>query len=307
MLRRRPALQVRPALDDQALHKTLTELRPERQLHGLGADSSQAVWEPVAELLRTTGHDWDRRTHRISVLARSLPPAICERWAADRPADGDALALRAFVQVTGAAEGGRAAARSAEQACLRAAEACPEDPTPWLALLSLMRSFAVPVHDAVPIWTEAVTRAPWHRTAYHDLLRYLSPRGYGNVPDMLDFARMSADRAPYGSPVALLPVAARVEVHAHRLRQSAMGAGRDWNEPQIAEEIDIALYQWFDAGAPPHAESLIDLNVLAFALVQAYRPDDAGRVLKRIGRHMTPHPWNLLPQPERTFRYWSGR
>ncbi|WP_406404737.1 hypothetical protein OH805_36710 [Streptomyces sp. NBC_00879] len=307
MLRRRTALLARPELDDQPLHLTLTQLRPTAQLHGLGAGTTRPVWEPVAELLRGTGRDWDRRVHRISVLAQHLPPAVCERWAADRPGDGDALVLRAFVQVTRAAAEGRAAAGPAEQACLRAADVCTADPTPWLALLGLMRSFAVPVHDAVPVWSEAVSRAPWHRTAYHDLLRYLSPRGHGTVAAMLDFARQSAARSPYGSPVALLPVAARVEIVAHRLRQSAPGAGLLWNEPQVAEEIDTALDQWFDSRATPHAEALIDLNVLAFALIQAHRPADARRVLTRTGRHMTPHPWDLLPEPERTFRYWSGR
>lgn len=315
MLRRRTALLIRPELDDHALHSTLTELRPAPQLHGLGGGRSRPQWEPAAALLRTTGRDWDRRVHRVSVLARQLPVAVCERWAADRPGDGDALVLRAFVQSVRAAAQGRAAARRAEQACLRAADACPEDPTPWLALLELMRSFAVPVGEAVPVWTEAVTRAPGNRTAYHDLLRYLSPRGHGTLADMMDFALQGADRAPHGSPLALLPVAARVELVAHRLGQTNVGrlgqtnvgARGHWNEPRAADEIDAALSGWFHAGTAPHAEALLDLNVLAYALIQAYRPVEAAPVFGRIGRHMTPRPWDLLPEPERTFRYWSGR
>lgn len=310
MLRRRPALLTRSALDDQALHLTLTRLRPVQQLHGLGAGPTRPTWEPVAELLRTTGRDWDRRTHQVSVLARSLPAAVCERWAADRPGNGDALVLHAFVQAVRAPAAGRAAARSAEQACLRAAEACPEDPTPWLALLGLMHSFAVPVHDAVPVWTEAVIRAPWHRTAYHDLLRYLSPREHGTVADMLDFARHSAARAPYESPLALLPVTARVELVAHRGRGTSLAAlcaNSHWTEPRAAEEIDAALADWFHTAAPSHAEAITDLNVLAFALTQSHRPAEAAPVFRRIGRHMTLHPWDLLPDPKRTFLYWRDR
>ncbi|MFI1334793.1 hypothetical protein ACH4U7_32735 [Streptomyces sp. NPDC020845] len=310
MLRRRSPLRVGPELDDHALRATLTELRPAQQLHGLGAGRSRPSWEPVAALLRDTGHDWDRRTHRFTVLAAGLPTAVSERWADNRPDDGDALVLRAFVRSARAAAEGRAGARQAEQACLRAAEACPEDPAPWLALMDLMYAFAVPVRDAVPVWTEAVTRAPWHRAAYHRLLRYLSPRGHGAVSEMLDFAGQGADRAPYGSPLALLPVAARVELVAHRQRQDPIGAlvaDGHWNEPGAVEETDAALHRWFHTTAPPHAEAVTDLNLLAFALTRTRRPSEAAPVFRRLGSHMTPHPWDLAPDPERTFLYWRSR
>jgi hypothetical protein len=307
MLRRHKPLLTRPELDDIALHKTVTELRPTQQLHGLGAGRTRPTWQPAADLLRTTGRDWDRRVHRISVLATTLPAAIPQRWTADRPADGDALTLHAFVQSIRAAAEGRAAAHPAEQACLRAAEACPEDPTPWLALLHLMHTFGVPPRTAVPVWTEAVTRAPFNRTAYHHLLRYLSPRAHGTVADMLDFARQGAARAPHGSPLALLPVAARVELAAHRERHMSLGTGAHWTEPRAAEEIDTALTGWFRTAAVPHAEALADLNILAFALIRTHRPAEAAPVFDRIGRHMTPHPWDLLPEPERTFLYWRDR
>ncbi|MFK4103090.1 hypothetical protein ACI2L1_23980 [Streptomyces sp. NPDC019531] len=310
MLRRRTAPLLRPALDDDALHRTLTELRPTPQLHGLGAGRTRPLWQPVAELLQDTGRDWDRRWHRMSVLADQLPAAVCERWIAERPGDGDALVLWACVRCVryrrGSAERGTAV-QDAERACLRAAEACPEDPTPWLALLGLMHSVAVPTRDAVTVWTEAVTRAPWHRGAYHRLLRYLSPRGHGTVNDMTDFARQAAAPAPYGSPLALLPVAARVELVAHRQRQMPLGADSYWHEARADEEVDGALARWFHTAAAPHAEAVTDLNILAFALVRTHRPADAAPVFRRIGRHMTPHPWDLLPEPERTFLYWRDR
>ncbi|MGW1958167.1 hypothetical protein ACWCPI_36400 [Streptomyces sp. NPDC001920] len=310
MLRRRAPLLTRPALDDDPLHTTLVDLRPAPQLHGLGAGRTTPAWEPVAELLRTTGRDWDRRAHRVRVLARCLPPVVGERWIADRPDDGDALVLRAFVESARAPVEGHDAVRRAEQTCLRAAAACPEDPTPWLALLSLLHACAAPVQDAVPVWTQAVDRAPWHRTAYHLMLRHLSPRGHGSVPDMMDFAWQAAFQAPHGSPVALLPVAARVELVAHRQKQTgpaALGAGGHWNEPRAAREIDTALTRWFHTTAAPHAEAVRDLNVLAFALTRAHCTAEAGLVLQRVGRHMTRHPWDLLPEPERSFRYWRDQ
>ncbi|WP_028810150.1 hypothetical protein [Streptomyces sp. 351MFTsu5.1] len=314
MLRRRQALLVRPALDDDALHATLTELRPTLQSHGLGAGSGRPPWQPVAELLRETGRDWDRRWHRMSVLAGGTPASVSERWLGERPGDGDALVLRACVRAVRGGQGGGGVGRAltspegrdAERACLRAAEACPEDPTPWLALLDLMYSVAVPPREAVPVWTEAVTRAPWHRGAYHRLLSHLSPRGHGSA-EMTDFARQGAARAPHGSPLALLPLAARVELVAHRRRQMPFGADGHWNEPGADAEIEAALSGWFRTAAVPHAEAVADLNLLAFALVRTHRPEDAAPVFRRIGRHMTPYPWELLPEPERTFRYWRDR
>ncbi|MFI7015080.1 hypothetical protein [Streptomyces sp. NPDC050164] len=307
MLRRRPSLLIRPELDDDLLHATLAELRPALQLHGLGAGSSRPVWEPAARLLRATGWDWDRRAHRVSVLARNIPAAIPERWVADRPGHGDALLLSACAAVARVPVGDPAAVRQAEQACLRAADACPGDPTPWLALLSLMRACAVPVRDAVPVWTEAVNRAPLHRGAYHQMLGYLSPRGHGTLSDMLDFAWQSAVQAPHGSPLAVLPVAARVELGAHRqglTGLAAIGASGHWNELRAAEELDRALSGWFHTAVAPHAEAMTDLNLLAFALTRAHRPAEAALVLRRVGRHMTRHPWDLLPEPERAFLYW---
>jgi hypothetical protein len=311
MLRRRPALLIRPELDDDPLHRTLAELRPAPQLHGLGAGRTRPAWEPVADLLRDTGRDWDRRAHRLAVLARHLPAAVPQRWTADRPEDGDALTLRAFVESYRTPATDRTAVRRAEHSCLRAAEARPEDPSPWLALLALMHTCAVPVRDAVPVWTEAVDRAPWLRTAHHRLLRYLSPRGHGTVPDMMDFAWQAAARAPHGSPLALLPVAARVELMAHRQDAAlfdALGAGGgNWHEPRAVHEIDLALGNWFDAGTAPHAEAVTDLNLLAFALTRAHRPAETATVFRRLGRHMTRHPWDLLPEPDRTFAYWRER
>lgn len=125
MLRHRPSLLIRPELDDGLLHATLAELRPSPQLHGLGAGSSRPVREPAARLLRATGRDWDRRAHRVSVLARNMPSAIPERWVAERPAHGDALLLSARAAVARIPVGDPAAVRQAEQACLRAADPAP--------------------------------------------------------------------------------------------------------------------------------------------------------------------------------------
>ncbi|MFJ1805382.1 MULTISPECIES: hypothetical protein [unclassified Streptomyces] len=312
MLRRRTPVLTGPELDDRQLRRTLTELRPSQQLHGLGAGATRPLWMPAAELLHATGRDWDRRVHRISVLARTLPPVVTDRWMKDRPRDPDALLLRACTRVA-QVQGRTGWSNDAWDAwgdCGRAAEAVPEDPTPWLAMLWLMYACGSPAHAAVPVWTEAVTRDPWNRAAHHQMLRHLSPRGHGTLMQMLDFAERCTSQAPHGSPVALLSLAARVELVAHRTANDSTGsfaADGHWYEPQAAVDADTALTRWFHADTPPHAEALVDLNLLAFALTRMKRTKDATSVFHRIGRHMTPHPWDLVPDAARTFRYWQER
>jgi hypothetical protein len=256
----------------------------------------------VAELLRATGQDWDRRVHRISVLAASLPPAVADRWAADRPGDRDALVVGAYLRTvrTTPADGPAAAAR-AQAACVLAAQAHPADPTPWIALL----------RQAHSAWPEVVARDPWNRFAHHEVLQRLSPSapGRGSLVEMTHFARRSAERAPYGSPLVMLPLAARVERVAHSRRSGAPDfvSATAWREPGAADEIDTALARWFRAEVPPHAQALADLNLLAFALTRTRRTAEAAPVFRRIGRHMTMHPWDLDPDPVGTFIRWRER
>ncbi|MDQ0963589.1 hypothetical protein QFZ66_007467 [Streptomyces sp. B4I13] len=310
MLRRRTPVVVGPELDDLPLHRVLAESRPAQRMHGLAAGASRPPWTPAAELLRTTGRDWDRRVHRVRVLARALPPVIADHWFQDRPRDPDALVVRACARAARSAHDDRADPRERYDDCLRAARAAPEDPTPWLALLSLMSSCGSPTRSVFPVWTEAVARDPWNRTACHRMLDHLSPRGHGTLMEMLDFAERCASQAPYGSPVALLPLAARVELVTYRTSgdaTTAFAADGHWYERQAAAEADHALTHWFRTAAAPHAEALADLNLLAFALTRMKRAEDAAPVFRRIGRRMTPYPWNLAPDAARDFRYWRDR
>ncbi|MFF2851026.1 hypothetical protein ACFVT5_32520 [Streptomyces sp. NPDC058001] len=310
MARRRATVLIRPELDDRELHRALREIRPTHQLHGLGADRTGIAWRPVAELLRVTGADWDRRAHRVSVLAPVLPPAVADRWAAQCPDDHDAVVVRACVRATRARTGTEAAVETARASCVEAAGRYPEDPTPWLALLGLLRSRDAPLREAVPVWREIAARDRWSRAAHHEVLRYLSPRSHGSVFDMMGFAWRAASHAPHDSPLVVLPLTARAEHFAHRLNvggRDALSANRLWHDPTAAREIETALHHWFHPAPTPHAEVVADLNVLAFALVRARLLPEAGQVFRRIGRDMTPFPWNSLDDPERAFTYWRDR
>ncbi|MBW8804418.1 MAG: hypothetical protein JF587_11275 [Catenulisporales bacterium] len=314
MFDRRHKVLIRPELDDEPLHRTITATRPVQQMHGLGAGGGTAVWTPVAKLLRETAADWDRRAHRVSVLARTLPAAVVDAWATRNPQDRDMLTVRAYVQVVRAGRADNLAAlHTAEAACAQAALAVPDDPTPWIALLSLFRSHRIPVGHAWPVWDEAVRRDPWNRTAHHEMLRCLSPRASGTSAfEMKDFADHRAAIAAPGSPMAVLPLAARAEYYAHRVStmgRDAPALSGHWHGPAVARETDAALERWFRVRttARPHAQAIADLNILAFALTMTQRTREAEPVFHRVGRHMTPFPWSTTADPLRTFTFWSSR
>ncbi|MGX2992779.1 hypothetical protein JNUCC64_00555 [Streptomyces sp. JNUCC 64] len=303
-------MRIRPELDDRELRQVLMDIRPIHQLQGLGADRTRPAWQPVADLLDATGQDWDRRTHRVLVLSRVLSPAAVDHWVDYTPDNPDAVVTQACVRARRAASDPDLTVDEAQTHCVRAAHAHPRDPTPLIALLDLMRASRTPSRHAAPIWREIVDRDPANRTAHHVVLRYLSPRSHGSVSDMTTFAWHSASQAPPGSPLALLPLAARAEHFAHALEAGgtrALGAHRIWHEKAAAGELELALGHWFHAPAPPHAEAVSDLNLLAFALVRARWLAEAAEVFQRVGRHMTMFPWDALEDPVKAFTYWRDR
>jgi hypothetical protein len=89
----------------------------------------------------------DRRAYCSSVLAALIARrhlSCAQQWLADEPTNPDALLLHARVLVVQAIHAYRAEAVSAAvvaaravQACRDAARAAPQDPTPWVTLLSL--------------------------------------------------------------------------------------------------------------------------------------------------------------------------
>lgn len=304
MRRRKPVL-IRPELDDEALHRTLIQVRPRRQLHGLGVDDGGALWQPAARLLRATGSDWDRRAHRVPVLAAALPLATAQRWVADRPRDRDALVVRAHLDALRAIATGQTS--EADRSCRKAADACPEDPTPWLALLSLRCGLGLPEQRIRPIWHEVVERDPGSRAAHHEFLRYLSPRRHGSLVTMTDFVRT---RGQSTARLAVLPLACRVEQFAWSTQGGSAGvlaARLRWHEPDIADELDRALARLFHTGAPSHAAAVADLNILAFVLTRTRRAADAAPIFRRLGGHMTRYPWNLFRYPVDAYTYWRDQ
>lgn len=150
------------ALDDTELVAARTSL-------------AQGRWTAVRALLAATGDDWDRRGHRVTVLAQE-PAALA--WARDwqlaEPESADAAVLLACATVQRALHGKDRPER-AREACDAAAALAPADPTPWLGLLILERARGSE-GDVVRLFDEVRHRYPEHHHAHHLMVARLAER-----------------------------------------------------------------------------------------------------------------------------------
>ncbi|MFG3204613.1 hypothetical protein [Streptomyces sp. NPDC048192] len=282
-----------PALDD-------AELRTAR------AASAQGRRQAARSLLRHTGDDWDRRGHRLTVLAREPYAAAWARdWLQADPGSADAAALYALALVRHALRGKEDPGR-AREACADAAALAPADPTPWLGLLRLARSLG-PEREVLAAFAELRRRHPEHHHAHHLLLARLAERpAGGRAPEdheVYDRAELAAAEAPADSPLAVLPLVAYAERYrvlaATGLAPADPAASGHWSGPRARRLLRTCFDWWLEWEHDEHPRRHIDLNHLAFALSSAGRPAEAAVLFRRIGPHATRAPWSYAHRDPR--------
>ncbi|MGW1023307.1 hypothetical protein ACWD4J_06220 [Streptomyces sp. NPDC002577] len=274
------------ALDDTELASARTAL-------------AQGRWTAVRSLLADTGDDWDRRGHRITVLAREPGTAPWSReWRLAEPESADAAVLQACAMVFRALKG-KERSDHARGACHAAAVLLPDDPTPWLSLL-ILECATGRDEDVVRLFDEVRHRHPGHHHAHHLMVARLAERyaevGQDPMHEVYDFASWAAEQAPADSPLAILPVVA----HAERYRVLATAgseprdaaSSRHWTGRRARQVMKAAFDWWLEWGRDDHPRNRIDLNFLAHAKYCEGRPAEAAALFHRIGPHATPAPWS---------------
>ncbi|MFF5520351.1 hypothetical protein [Streptomyces coeruleorubidus] len=260
---------------------------------------AQGRWQNARSLLVHTADDWDRRGHRVTVLARE---PYCAAWAREwllaEPESADAAVLLALAQVRRALHGKGKPVR-AREACATAAARAPADPTPWLGLLLLECAVGTD-QDVVRTFEQVRARYADHHHAHHLMVARLAGRRTEAGPDPLhevyDFAGWAAEQAPADSPLAILPVIA----HAERYRALAAAghepadpaASGHWTGRRARQVMKAAFDWWLEWELEGHPRRLIDLNFLAHAKFCEGRGAEAAALFHRIGRHATPAPWS---------------
>ncbi|MEU9235848.1 hypothetical protein [Streptomyces subrutilus] len=259
---------------------------------------TQGRWSKARSLLVTTGDDWDRRGHRVVVLAETpAATAWAREWLLAEPESADAATLLACAAVFTALRR-KGAPAAAEEACRRAAALLPADPTPWLGLLLLSRAFGTE-EEFSRHFDQVRARHREHHHAHHLMVARLAERtpasGHDPLHEVYDFAAWAAEESPADSPLAVLPVIA----HAERYRVLAAthghtfgNAAQHWSGRRARQVLRSAFDWWLEWEREDHPRNRVDLNFLAHAKLCEGRPAEAAALFHRIGSHATPAPWS---------------
>ncbi|MFJ3200152.1 hypothetical protein [Streptomyces sp. NPDC086989] len=282
-------------------------------------DVAAGRWQGPRDLLAAGGpHDWDRRSHRIRLLANAAADRrVAEAWQSAEPHSADAVVLRADIEVMRmfavARRGTMPAANRLDwtaRICLHAADAAPDDPHPWVSLVTLARLYEGGHAETGRWWQELCARDPHHREAHHQGLRYMSARWHGSHGQASTFARERAAAAPLGSPLAVLPQVARAEQYRHRAERE--GPGRldllhHWNGDAELWDLRTTMERWIGFRTAVQAQDVADLNHLAHALVHAGLLTEAATVFELLDGRATRVPWSYTGDPEQQYTRWRTR
>ena len=281
-------------------------------------------WQGLRELLRVTGPDWLARGHRVRLLAQACASSsTVESWLAAEPHSGDALVLWAATETARAFNVAITAGRgvpidqhridTSVMACLQAAEAYPDDPTPWISLISVARLYPSGVRrqELGRWWDELHGRDPYSVEGHLQVLHYYSARWHGSHGLMYDFARDAAGVSPPGCALPVLVQYARVEEYRHALdtakgSQAATGLGQHWNHDGSVSDVRRTWQRWITGRTDGEVlpGELRDLNYLTHAACYADVPDIAGSLLRMLGRRGTRTPWSYTGDPEQQIVKW---
>ncbi|WP_405829008.1 hypothetical protein [Streptomyces sp. NBC_01176] len=291
-------------------------------------DIAVGRWQSLRDLLRATGPAWPVRGHRMRLLAAAcVDNSSVESWLAAEPHGGDALVLRAATEVARAFHLARAAGEGAPverrrvdqavMACLQGAEAYPDDPTPWICLISVARLYPAGVRrqELGRWWDELHARDPYSMEGHLQVLHYYSARWHGSHGLMYDFARDAAAVAPPGSALPVLLQVARVEEYravleeANGRRDTPAGFDRHWNHDEAVSDVRRSWQRWLTARSegPPAPEEVRHFNYLAHAACYAGLPDLAGSLFRMVGPRASRSPWSCTGDPEKEFVKWRKR
>lgn len=250
----------------------------------------------IERLLKDSGRDWDRRAHRLAVLATVTRPATQRSWLEQQPGHPDAQTLFAWgIMARGShTPPSHAEYEQAVEACATAARLDPHDPSPWVARLGLLRQWRRPRTEVFPVWAEIVARDPWHREAHLQMYGYLSPRQCGSHAQSMDFVDRVRATAPGTAPTAGLPLLSLIDRYHATLSRGgvqALTADRLWSGPEATSVLDRAQENWAEPGRSTHAAALADLNLLAYALSVAGEQSRAAPVFRGVAGVVTAFPW----------------
>lgn len=285
---------------------------PDPQADAVAEAAVAGDWQQAAAYLDEAGRDWDLRWYRLGILvdAAVRDSTWLEAWRATYPYDPSAALVVAdtLVVMAGQARGAkRAKYTTAEQfaafhqllaealpACQEAARLAPEDPSPWVAQITIALGLGWSHDDFRALWAQITARDPYHFGAHLRGLQYWCAKWRGSEELMFAFAEESAAKAPPGSLLPVLRLDAAFE-HENRTRDLSV-----YQQPFMRTAVDATL----DAvvQAPPHHHRLPAVrHLLANALFRTERYAEAVEQFRAVGGFIGSVPWSYSVDPVREF------
>ncbi len=258
-------------------------------------------WQPGAALLDDLGTDWDRRAFAVQQLgdAAADDDAPLKAWRTAGSAAAEAVHAQGLVAVAWQIRtsftpehvsedqwaGFFRVLEEAEAAARAAAEAAPDDPTPWFTMLTVARGRQYGNDDFRAVWAELVARDPLHRQGHEQALQYWCAKWFGSHELMFAFADEAVTKAPKLAGLAL--------VAAHEAEAKEVEA---WKSDRTGRALDVVL-PWLAGAGRDHPANLRDRAYAAKALVVNGRCDEAVEQFKVLGEHADALVWAYGGKP----------
>lgn len=277
--------------------------RPEPELEAALTGTRSGDWRAAADLLASTGTDWERRSMYAEILGgiAAADDGWLLAWEKARHDDPGAAVVRARATVNMAwrIRGDAAASRTSRKQfdgfhrtlarsredIVRAATLNPHDPTPYITEIWTALGLGYPHADMDQLWAEITARAPHHFQAHFSALQYWCAKWRGSDELAHAFAARAAADAPPGSLMSAFPLIAWFEA---RLNTTVKASA--YRSPELTSLVDAALVD--AAAAPREHPHLAELrHLLAYFLFQQGRYDAALEQFRLVDGYVNALPW----------------
>ncbi|WP_344459566.1 hypothetical protein [Kitasatospora kazusensis] len=288
-----------------------------KEIQAIAHAAWEGDWRPAAAYVEAAGRDWDERWSRMELLQQVMEQddSWLDAWLLVQPDSCEAATLHAqrLLHQAWAIRGSEYANKvpadrmaafrrlvpASIDAAKQAAELGPQDPGPWVVMVTAARGAQYSHEQFRPLWEGLVARAPHHYTGHWQAMQYWCAKWFGSNRLMLEFAERTVGRAPAGSPLAGIYVHALYEL----VKRSGSAA-----LPSSAAAKDLLVQAARSLDQVPEGDERLPRlrHLLAHYLNKAGRYEAALEQFRLLGPWCGAEPWTKEVDPVAAFDFARG-